>query len=58
MYDYATQNLQRQQITELQQVNDNLEILNTTINNTGILLASLITIILIKELIKKCLGGK
>lgn len=58
MYDYATQNLQRQQITELQQVNDNIETLNTTINNTGILLASLITIILIKELIKKCLGGK
>lgn len=58
MYDYATQTLQRQEISELQEINNKIETLNTSINQTGLLLATLITIILIKELIKKCLGGK
>lgn len=58
MYDYATQNMQRQILTEIQNTNTKIDNLTTGINNSSILIASLITIIIIKELVKKCLGGK
>lgn len=58
MYDYATQNMQRQILTEIQTTNTKIDNLTTGINNSSILIASLIIIIIIKELVKKCLGGK
>lgn len=58
MYDYATSNKQTQIINQIEQTNENLNEINLTIKETGILIGALITIMIIEKIVKVCTGGR
>lgn len=58
MYDYATVTKQNQTIQVIEDNTEAVEKLNTTVTQTGMILASLIAIILIEKFVKVCTGGK
>lgn len=58
MYDYATVTKQNQIIGILNETNANIETLNTTIKQTGLTVAVLIAIILIKSFVNVMTGRR
>lgn len=58
MYDYATVTKQNQIIEVIEDNTQAINTLNGTIIQTGIIIASLISIILIKSFVKICVGGR
>lgn len=58
MYDYATVTKQNQIIGILNETNTNIETLNTTIKQTGLTVAVLIAIILIKSFVNVMTGRR
>lgn len=58
MYDYATVTKQNQTIQVIQENTEAIEKLNTTVTQTGIILASFMAIMLLERFVKVCTGGK
>lgn len=57
MYPYATTTYQEEILQEIQTTNTNIEELTTSMKQATLTIAVLITIILIRNLILKCLGS-
>lgn len=58
MYDYATQAKQTQILTQIGEVNNNIEELTITIKEQAIMIGLLMSIIIIEKLVKVLTGGK